>query len=107
MSTADAVPAGRTMGLWTLAHSATAFELPGDLIDFTPELRAEAVERAKKYRWASTPFNPPMLGNVNGMLGAITVGTATNWPGGGYDPELHMAFAPAGNMAGTRTILTA
>ena len=34
------------------------------------------------------------------MLGAIVVGTATNWPGGGYDPENHIVFAPAGNMAG-------
>jgi quinoprotein glucose dehydrogenase len=42
---------------------------------------------------------------VNGMFGAITVGTATNWPGGGYDPELHIAFAPAGNTAGVRTLV--
>jgi quinoprotein glucose dehydrogenase len=88
-----------------LRYARNAFDLPGDLIDFTPALRAEAIERAKKFRWAPTPFNPPMLGHVNGMLGAITVGTATNWPGGGYDPELHIAFAPAGNMAGVRTLV--
>ena len=39
------------------------------------------------------------------MYGAITVGTATNWPGGGYDPENHIAFAPAGNMPGIRTLV--
>ena len=32
-------------------------------------------------------------------------GTATNWPGGGYDPELHIAFAPAGNTPGLRSIV--
>src|SRR5206468_5091337 len=45
-------------------------------------------------------------GNVNGPLyGAITVGTATNWPGGGYDPENHIVFAPAGNMPGMRSLV--
>jgi quinoprotein glucose dehydrogenase len=49
---------------------------------------------------------PPMLGHVNGPLyGAVGVGTATNWPGGGYDPELHIAFAPAGNMPGARSLV--
>jgi quinoprotein glucose dehydrogenase len=46
-----------------------------------------------------------MLGSVNGILGAIVVGTATNWPGGGYDPETHIVFAPAGNMFGLRSIV--
>jgi quinoprotein glucose dehydrogenase len=82
------------------------FKVPDDLVDFTPALRAEAQERTKFYKWASTPFNPPIVGNVNGPLyGAITVGTATNWPGGGYDPENHIVFAPAGNMPGTRSLV--
>jgi quinoprotein glucose dehydrogenase len=89
-----------------LRYARNYFNLPDDLIDFTPALRAEAVERAKRYKWASTPFNPPILGNVNGLWGAITVGTATNWPGGGYDPELHIAFAPAGNLPGIRSLVT-
>jgi quinoprotein glucose dehydrogenase len=109
------VPKGDVPGEWyaptqphppdKLRYARNAFSVPGDLIDFTPELRAEAIERAKKFRWEATPFNPPMLGQVNGMFGSITVGTATNWPGGGYDPELHIAFAPAGNMAGTRSLV--
>ena len=89
-----------------LRYARNTFKLPDDLIDFTPELRAEAVERAKLYRWSDSPFMPPMLGHVNGPLfGAVGVGTATNWPGGGYDPELHIAFAPAGNMASARSVV--
>jgi quinoprotein glucose dehydrogenase len=89
-----------------LRYARNFFTVPGDLIDFTPELRTEAVERAKHFKWASTPFNPSIAGNVNGpMYGAITVGTATNWPGGGYDPENHIAFAPAGNMPGIRSVV--
>jgi quinoprotein glucose dehydrogenase len=88
-----------------LRYARNFFNVPDDLIDFTPALRAEAVERAKRYRWADTPFNPPMLGDVKGMLGAITVGTATNWPGGGFDPETHILYAPAGNTPGVRSLV--
>lgn len=88
-----------------LRYARNFFKVPDDLIDFTPALRAEAVERAKRFRWADTPFNPPMLGDVKGMLGAITVGTATNWPGGGYDPETHIVYAPAGNTPGVRSLI--
>src|SRR5438445_704075 len=70
-----------------LRYARNFFNVPDDLIDFTPALRAEAVERAKRYRWADTPFNPPMLGDVKGMLGALPVGTAPNCPAGGYNPE--------------------
>jgi quinoprotein glucose dehydrogenase len=109
------VPKGDVPGEWysptqphppeRLRYARNTFALPDDLIDFTPELRAQAIERAKRYKWADTPYNPPILGNVSGVVGAITVGTATNWPGGGYDPELHIAFAPAGNTPGSRSIV--
>ena len=89
----------------SLRYARNWFKLPDDLIDFTPQLRAEAAERAKRFTWAETPFNPSILGNVNGMLGAVIVGTATNWPGGGYDPENHIVFAPAGNGPGVRTVV--
>lgn len=88
-----------------LRYARNFFKVPDDLIDFTPALRAEAVERAKRFRWADTPFNPPMLGDVKGILGAITVGTATNWPGGGFDPETHILYAPAGNTPGVRSLI--
>jgi quinoprotein glucose dehydrogenase len=87
------------------AYARNYFNLPDDLIDFTPELRAQAVEVIKRYKWAPTPFNPPILGNVNGLLGALVPGTATNWPGGAYDPETHIAYAPAGNTPGSRSIV--
>ncbi len=108
------VPRGDVPGEW---YSATQPHPPeklryarnylnmDDLIDFTPEMRAEAIERLKLFKWAATPFAPPVTGNAKGILGAITGGTATNWPGGGYDPELHIAFAPAGNTPGIRSIV--
>src|SRR5687768_16713189 len=38
-----------------LRYARNFFTLPDDLIDFTPELRTQAMERAKKYVWATTP----------------------------------------------------
>src|SRR5881296_1046539 len=38
----------------SLRYARNSFKVPDDLIDFTPELRAEAVERAKHYKWADT-----------------------------------------------------
>jgi quinoprotein glucose dehydrogenase len=108
------VPAGDVPGEWyapTQPHPPDSLRYarnmlkPDDLIDFTPEMRAEALERLKRYKWEQTVFAPPILGDVNGVLGAIVAGTATNWPGGGYDPELHLVFAPAGNTPGARSIV--
>jgi quinoprotein glucose dehydrogenase len=81
----------------SLRYARQFLKVPDDLIDFTPDLRAQAIERLKRYRVEPSLFTPPILGNVNGMLGALGGPTATNWPGGGYDPELHIAFAPAAN----------
>ena len=109
------VPAGNVPGEWyaptqphppdKLRYARNMMRVPDDLIDFTPELRAEALERLKRYKYEPTVFMPPIVGNVEGLLGAIGAGTATNWPGGGYDPELHIVFAPAGNTPSARSIV--
>jgi glucose dehydrogenase len=70
-----------------------------DLIDFTPELRAEAKEVAAKYHLGPV-FTPPSESKIEGPLGTLTMGTAsggTNWPGGSYDPETHTAYLFACN----------
>jgi quinoprotein glucose dehydrogenase len=72
-----------------------------DLIDFTPELRAQALKQIERYRNGPI-FNPPTLSKVEGPLAGLTIATlngGTNWPGGGYDPETHTVFAPASNAA--------
>src|SRR4029434_1237458 len=70
------------------AYSRNFFKVPDDLIDFTPELRAQALKNLERYKYTPSVFTPAILGNVNGLLGHVGGGsTATNWPGGGYDPE--------------------
>src|SRR3954469_15590264 len=89
------------------AYARNYLKVPDDLIDFTPELRAQALERLKKYKYEPSPFAPPIIGNAAGPLyGAIVASTATNWPGSAADPETHVVFAQAGNMGvGARSLV--
>jgi quinoprotein glucose dehydrogenase len=63
-----------------------------DLIDFTPELRAQAVEFVKRYTMGGL-FNPPVVSRKEGPIAALTRSTSgTNWKGGSYDPESHIVY---------------
>jgi quinoprotein glucose dehydrogenase len=88
-------------------YARNILNVPDDLIDFTPALRAEALEVLKRYKYSKSVFVPPILGNVNGLLGSIGgAGTATNWPGSSYDPETHTVYAQAANVpSGPRSIV--
>jgi quinoprotein glucose dehydrogenase len=73
-----------------------------DLIDFTPELRAEALEIVKRYV-IGPPFTPPsVIGEgPNAKLGTIQLAGASggaNWNGGAFDPETGMFYV------GSRTV---
>jgi quinoprotein glucose dehydrogenase len=63
-----------------------------DLIDFTPELRAEAVKLVSKYKLGPM-FTPPVVSKIDGPLATLSRAQAgTNWQGGSYDPENHVAY---------------
>jgi quinoprotein glucose dehydrogenase len=62
-----------------------------DLIDFTPEMRAQAVKAIEKYKIGPI-FTPPVASKLEGPIATLTSGFATNWPGGSYDPETHTAY---------------
>jgi quinoprotein glucose dehydrogenase len=89
-----------------LRYNRNVLKLPDDLIDFTPQLRAEALEVVKKYRYEPSPFTPGSVAKAGERLGSIVPGTATNWPGGGYDPELRIVYAPTGNVPAVRALRT-
>ena len=72
-----------------------------DLVDFTPEMRAQAIKNFQLYK-TGPMFVPPIVSVAGGPLAALTIGTlngGTNWPGAGYDPETHVVFAPASNAS--------
>ncbi|MGE3887371.1 MAG: PQQ-binding-like beta-propeller repeat protein [Vicinamibacterales bacterium] len=75
-----------------------AFERQGvaidDLIDFTPELRAEAVKLVQQYKIGPL-FTPPVVSKWEGpratlMLPNVTGGA--NWQGGSLDPETNYFY---------------
>jgi len=70
-----------------------AFERQGvtenDLLDFTPELHAEAVKTASVYKMGPI-FTPPVVSKWEGPRGTLIIPEVTggaNWQGGSFDPE--------------------
>jgi quinoprotein glucose dehydrogenase len=64
------------------------------LIDFTPELHAEAEKLVSKYKIGPL-FTPPTVSKVDGPLATIVSPGAlggANWPGGSYDPDTHILY---------------
>jgi quinoprotein glucose dehydrogenase len=64
------------------------------LIDFTPELHAEAVRMMSKYKMGPI-FTPPPLSRAEGPLGSFRSSGGTNWPGAAFDPETHILYVPS------------
>ncbi len=97
------VPAGDVPGEWYAPTQPfptlpVPFDLQGateaDLIDFTPELRAEALEVAKKLTLGPL-FTPPSVIEEDGNQGTlVTPGSlgGANWPGAAFDPETQQLF---------------
>jgi quinoprotein glucose dehydrogenase len=66
-----------------------------DLIDFTPALRAEAIEGTKVFRKGPI-FTPASLANAaDGTSGTLMLPSFTggaNWEGGSFDPETNVLY---------------
>jgi quinoprotein glucose dehydrogenase len=62
-------------------------------------MRQEALDKFDRWDWSNGGmYNPPLNGDVNGVLGAINIGATTggtNWPGASFDPETGIVYAPA------------
>lgn len=73
-----------------------------DLIDFTPELRARALDIASWYKLGPL-FTPPVVSEIDGPLGILmspTTGGGTNWPGGSFDPETGILYVSSNSSLG-------
>lgn len=94
------VPGEQTAATQPIPSKPAPFDRVGvttdDLIDFTPELRAEAMKQLAKVRLGKSPFTPPSLANApDGTIGTLTVPGAlggANWEGGALDPETGMLY---------------
>jgi quinoprotein glucose dehydrogenase len=81
------------------AYARNFLKVPDDVIDFTPEMRAQGLEVLKRYKNGPL-FNPAIVGDINGIVGALQVGNAgggTNWPGGSFDEETGIVYVQANN----------
>ena len=65
-----------------------------NLIDFTPALHAEALKIASRYKIGPI-FTPPPVSRVEGPIAGFRSSGGTNWPGGSFDPETHVAYIPS------------
>ena len=67
-----------------------------DLIDFTPELRAEAVELLERFNYG--PIFEPITAEGDGKQGTIIMpgaGGGANWHGAAVDPETGWLYVPS------------
>ena len=65
-----------------------------DLIDFTPDLKQQALKSVSKYKLGPV-FTPPVVSNRKGPIATLIIGYpfgGTNWPGGSYDPETRILY---------------
>jgi quinoprotein glucose dehydrogenase len=97
------VPKGDVPGEWYAPTQPIPSKPPGydvqgvtidDLIDYTPELRAQAVALIKNYTIGPL-FTPPTMavaGGNRGTLHAPGSNGGTDWQGGSYDPETHTVY---------------
>ncbi len=65
--------------------------LPEYVIDFTPELKAEALALIAKYKIGPV-YTPPIARGEGGKHGLLFIPNGPNWPGGSFDPETGMLY---------------
>lgn len=92
------VPGERTSPTQPFPTKPPAYDYQGvtneNLIDFTPELHAEALKIAARYKLGPI-FTPPPASKVEGPIAGFRSSGGTNWPGGSFDPETHIAYVPS------------
>ena len=82
----------------------------GDLIDFTPELRKQALEYVKPYVLGPL-YTPPSIrsDDADGKKGTLTIPGAWgagNWHTGAFDPETGMYYAVSLTLPGVRAVVS-
>ncbi|MEC9298764.1 MAG: pyrroloquinoline quinone-dependent dehydrogenase, partial [Gemmatimonadota bacterium] len=101
------VPPSDVPGEWTsptqpIPSRPAPFEPQGfsvdNLIDFTPELRAEAMEIAAGFRMGPLYTPPSLIDDPDGTKGTLVLpgwGGGASWPGAGVDVEQGILFIPS------------
>jgi quinoprotein glucose dehydrogenase len=89
------VPGERTSPTQPFPTKPPPLELQGvqekDLVDFTPEIKAEALKVASQFKLGPL-FTPPIVRGTGGKTGMVYVPNGVNWPGGSFDPETGILY---------------
>jgi quinoprotein glucose dehydrogenase len=104
---ASDVPGERTAATQPFPTRPAPFDLqgltPDDVIDFTPELRAQALEILERYTYGPIFTPPTVLAEDGSNLGTVMIPGALGaaaWEGGAVDPETGVLYV------GSSTVVT-
>ena len=111
------VPAGDVPGEWysptqPFPTRPAPFDRQGftedDVVDFTPELRALALEALDGLRFSPQVYTPPSLkDSPDGTRGTLSLPNATggsNWESSALDPETGILYVPSRTQLGVMTL---
>ncbi len=110
------VPVGDVPGEWysptqPMPSKPPPFDVQGlpidQIIDFTPELRQEALSILRNYNWGHL-FAPPIVSKWPDRLGTIQIPStdgAAQWPGGALDPETNTMYIFSNHAYAVRGLL--
>jgi quinoprotein glucose dehydrogenase len=109
----SSVPGERTSPTQPFPTKPAPFDRQGittdDLIDFTPQLKEEALAIAARYQMGPL-FLPPIVRDTDGKLGALILPHHTggaNWPGGALDPETGILYVSSVTNPDSLALVTA
>ncbi|MEE2777397.1 MAG: pyrroloquinoline quinone-dependent dehydrogenase [Acidobacteriota bacterium] len=94
------VPGERSSATQPFPTKPPPFESQGisneTIIDFTPQIRAEAIKTLERYRWGPI-YTPPAVSTdeIYGTVQNPGWGGGSNWGGAATDPETGMLFVPS------------
>jgi glucose dehydrogenase len=89
------VPGEKTSPTQPIPTKPPPFERQGFLadylIDFTPELKAEAEKLASTFKIGPV-FTPPIARGQDSKVGLLYIPNGANWPGGSFDPDTGILY---------------
>ena len=101
------VPGERTSPTQPFPTKPPPFDRQGtsedQLVDFTPEIRKEAIEIASAFKLGPL-YTPPMVATEDerAVLFLPSAGGGANWPGAAFDPETGILYVPSSTgLSGT------
>jgi quinoprotein glucose dehydrogenase len=96
------VPGEKTSATQPIPTKPAPFDRQGmtldDLVDFTPEVKAEAVRILSQFKFGPV-YTPPIIfdsnGGKKGLFKVPGSGGGSNWQGAGADPETGILYVPS------------